>query len=90
MQELDILNGKLELLLKKYAALQAENKSLQQTVAKNQKTVEQQQKQLAALEEKMLNTHINVVLNDDEKDAMRKQLDNVIGEIDKILTTIND
>lgn len=90
MQELEILNGKLDMLLKKYSALLAENKSLQQTLAKHLKVAEQQNKKLISLEEKMLNTQINAVLNDDEKDAMRKQLDNVIGEIDKILTTIND
>jgi chromosome segregation ATPase len=91
MQELELLNGKLDTLLKKYAALQAENKNLKETIASRQKSVDTLNSKLASIEENMAHSHIGKTVGDDaERAALRKQLDGVIGEIDKILTTLND
>jgi hypothetical protein len=39
----------------------------------------------------MVSVHLGkAVVDEDEKDNMRGQLDNVIAEIDKILNTLND
>jgi vacuolar-type H+-ATPase subunit D/Vma8 len=91
MQALDTLNKKLDTLLRKFTALESENKRLKETVAKQIKTEEKLTKKLASLEQGMVSVHLgNAVTSDDEKEHMREQLDNVIAEIDKILNTLND
>lgn len=91
MQELQLLNTKLDLLLKKYAALQSENKRLKQTITQQTKSIEDLNSKLSELEQNMVAVQMGrSLLNDEEKIKMRKQLDNVIGEIDKILNTLND
>ena len=91
MRELELLSNKLDALLKKYAALEAENNSLKDTIAHQQQKVITLNSQLAKLEENAGSAHIGKTVADDaERKALRKQLDGVIGEIDKILTTLND
>jgi predicted RNase H-like nuclease (RuvC/YqgF family) len=91
MQELQLLNEKLDLLLKKYTALQAENKRLKDTVSQQLKSIEMLNGKLSSLEDNMQATQIGkAVINTDEKAGVRKQIDNVISEIDKILNTLND
>lgn len=91
MQALETLNKKLDTLLKKYSALESENKRLKDTIAKQIKEEEKLNKKLASLEHGMVSVHLGkAVVNDDEQENMRKQLDNVIAEIDKILNTLND
>jgi hypothetical protein len=91
MQELELLNNKLDLLLKRYTGLLAENKSLKGTIAKQQRSLEMLNAKLDGLEQNMMVSQIsNTVADPKEKDALRKQLDTVIGQIDKILVTLND
>ena len=91
MQELQLLNDKLDVLLKKYITLQAENKRLKDTIDKQTESIQGLTGKLSDLEQNMVAVQIgNSVLSDEERIKMRKQLDNVIGEIDKILTTLND
>lgn len=91
MQELQVLNDKLDLLLKKYAALQAENKRLKATMAYQLQSIESLNDKLTSLEHDMLTIQVGrAVVNSNEKEDMRKQLDNIIGEIDKILNALND
>ena len=91
MQELELLNTKLDLLVQKYTALQAENKRLKGNLAQQTKTMEALNGKLASLEQNMAATHIGKdILKDEEKETVKKQLDTVIGEIDKILATLND
>ena len=86
-----MLNKKLDLLLKRYTALEAENKRLRATIATQDKTVESLSKQVASMEQNMVSVHLGRAVSDDDgKDNMRKQLDSVIAEIDKILYTLND
>ncbi len=91
MQELTLLNDKLDRLLKKYTELQAENKRLKETVNTQLKSIETLNGKLALLEENMMAASIGTaMLNDDEKQVVKKQLDSVLAEIDKILATLND
>ena len=91
MEALDTLNKKLDTLLRKFAALESENKRLKETIAKQIKAEEKLNKKLVSLEQGMVSVHLGkAVIDDEEKENMGKQLDNVIAEIDKILTTLND
>lgn len=91
MEALDRLSKKLDTLLKKYAALEAENKRLKDTVADQIKANEKLQKKLSSLEKDMVSVNLGkTVENDEERENMRQQLDTVIAEIDKILNTLND
>jgi predicted RNase H-like nuclease (RuvC/YqgF family) len=91
MEALDQLSRKLDALLKKYSALEAENKRLQAAIGKQDKTMEALSKKLSSLENGMVSVHLGKTVTDDsEKENMRKQLDQVITEIDKILHTLND
>lgn len=91
MQALDELNSKVNTLLKKYSALEAENKRLKDTVARHKEAEQVLTKKLASLEKDMVSVHLGKTVADDtEKENMRMQLDNVITEIDRILNTLND
>ncbi len=91
MLALDQLNSKLNTLLKKYTALEAENKRLKDTIARHAETEQALTRKLESLEQGMVSVHLGkAVDNDDEKENMRQQLDNVITEIDRILNTLND
>lgn len=91
MQELTLLNERLDVLLKKYTELQAENKRLKETVSTQLQSIETLNGKLALLEENMMATSLGASsLNDKDKQVVKKQLDSVIGEIDKILNTLND
>ncbi len=91
MEAIDQLNKKLDMLLRKYSALESENKRLKETVAEQIKTTDKQKKKLASLEKEMVSVDMDTAGVDDAgKQNMREQLDSVIGEIDKILHTLND
>lgn len=91
MQALDELNTKINLLLKKHAALETENKRLKDAVAHYEKSEAKLNKQLAKLEKDMVSVNLKATISDDEdRQNMRRQLDLAITEIDRILTTLND
>ncbi len=91
MQELSLLNDKLDALLKKYALLQAENNRLSTTVADQKKEIETLSGKLTLLEENLMAAQMSTsLLNETDKEVVKKQLDTVLGEIDKLLATLND
>lgn len=91
MQELQKLSEKLDLLLKKYGELQAENTQLKRTVSAQLKEMEQLNGKFAALENNMASVQLGKsVLTVNDKIAVTRQIDTVIGDIDKILATLND
>lgn len=91
MQELQLLNEKLDLLLKKYGSVQAENMRLKQVIARQLQSIENLNTQLSSLEEKVQVLQIGqAITSPEEKAAVRQQLDAVIGSIDKILNSLND
>jgi uncharacterized coiled-coil DUF342 family protein len=91
MQELQKLSEKLDTLLKKYGDLQAENDRLKRTVAGQLKQMEDLNNKFATLEDNMASVQIGKsVLSVNDKAAVTRQIDTVIGDIDKILATLND
>ncbi len=91
MQELSLLNDKLDALLKKYALMQAENNRLRTTVADQKKEIEALSGKLTLLEENLMAAQMSTsLLNETDKEVVKKQLDTVLGEIDKLLATLND
>ncbi len=91
MQELTLLHTKLDKLLKKYAALQAEKDGLLATLRRQNEDMQQLNKKVAALEEELnLAKTGDVITGKDDKAAVRKQLNSLIGDIDKLLASLND
>lgn len=91
MQELQLLQDKLGILLKKYNILKAENAKLKGVIAEQLNSIEKLDKKLTGIEEEMVALQMGkTVLQGNEKEDMRRQLDNVIGEIDKILNALNE
>jgi hypothetical protein len=91
MQALDELNRKLNTLIKKHTALEAENKRLKDTIARQAVAEDKLKKQLASLEQNMVSVNLGGTVSDvEEKDNMRRQLDGLIAEIDGLLNTLND
>lgn len=91
MHELTTLHTKLDKLLKKYTALQAEKEALQQTLHAQNEKVDLLNKKLAVLEEEVnLAKTGDAISGKDDKSAVRKQLNALIGDIDKLLASLND
>lgn len=91
MQEMTLLHTKLEQLLKKYTALQAENTDLLNTVRTQTEHLEKLNKKVAELEEELTTAKTAEALTGkDDKTAVRKQLNSLIGDIDKLLASLND
>ncbi len=91
MQALDNLSKKINLLLKKQAALEAENNRLKTIIAAHQETEMKLNAQLASLDNNLVSVRIdNKAENTEEKENMVRQLDKLIQEIDIILNTLND
>lgn len=91
MQELQLLNSKLETLLKRYSSLQAENLRLKKTISKHNRTLETMNKKVADCEEQILVLQArNALTSTEDKATARKQIDNLINDIDKILASLND
>ncbi len=91
MESLDLLNEKLDMLLKKYATLETDNERLRATIDGQNKVIQRLHKKVNTMDNEMVSVHLGKAeISEDEKDNMRRQLDGVIGEIDKILVTLND
>jgi chromosome segregation ATPase len=91
MELLDELGNKVQALIKKYALLQAEHNSLQQTLTRQSAQITALTQQLDVTKAQLLAVEVAQALPDaGEKERVRKQLDAVIHEIDKVLTNLND
>lgn len=91
MQALDNLSKKINLLIKKQAALEAENNRLKSIIADHEETEKRLNAQLASLDNNLVSVRIdNKTENSEEKENMVRQLDKLIQEIDIILNTLND
>lgn len=91
MEELTLLHTKLDKLLKKYANLKEENKNLQEKVYAQNNKLRTLNKKLSDLEGQLTTTNTAEVLTSkDGKTAVRKQLDVLIGDIDKLLASLHD
>jgi len=91
MEAIDHLNKKIDLLLKKHAAVVTENDRLRSIIDGQNKVIQSLNKKTATLENSMVSVKLHHTdVGDEEKEQMKAQLDAVIGEIDKILSTLND
>ncbi len=91
METFALLGDKIDLLLKKNADLEKENARLRATMEGQNKAIQRLNKKVTTLDNGMVSVHLaHADVSDEEKDNMRRQLDGVIAEIDKILTTLND
>ncbi len=91
MLALDNLSKKINLLIKKQATLEAENKRLKTIIASHEETEKKLTAQLASLDNNLVSVRIdNKTENAEEKENMVRQLDKLIQEIDIILNTLND
>lgn len=91
MEALDLLNTRLDALIKKYAAVQADNARLRATIEGQNKVIQKLNKKVTSLDNGMVSVQLgNTNITPEDKEHMARQLDNVIGEIDKILHTLND
>lgn len=86
-----LLNDKLDALLKKYSALQAENNRLRATIDGQNKAIQKLNKKVASLDNGMVSVQLGSThLTEEDKEHMRRQLEVVIADIDKLLLTLND
>lgn len=91
MEELTLLHTKLDKLLKKYTALQTENNVLQETVRVQNKELKTMNKKVTDLENQLTTGNTaEVMISKDGKEAVHKQLDLLIGDIDKLLASLNE
>ena len=91
MEAFEQFSGKLEQLLKKHATIEADNKRLRATIDGQNKAIQRLNQKVRTMEANMVSVHIGKEgLDDEEKADMRRQLDTVIDEIDKILLKLND
>lgn len=91
MEALDLLKSKLETLLKKYSAVEADNARLRATIEGQNKAIQKLNKQISIMDSGMVSVQLGATsINDDDKENMRRQLDTVIADIDNILNALND
>ena len=91
MEQLDLLNKKLDNLIKKFVGLKAENIRLRATIEGQNKVIQKLNKKVNTLDNSMVSVHLDKIgISGEEKEDMKRQLDGVISEIDKILNTLND
>ena len=91
MEGMDLLRDRVAALLKRYSAVLRERDDLKKALNLMQSENEDIREKLSQAEERLLAIQIGKAIPDEATRAQsRKKLDAVIGEIDKILTTIND
>lgn len=91
MQELIILRERITALIKSYKVLQKSHAALEKACAGKDATIAALSEQLTHADLQLLASQAGSIIDDGtEKIRVRKQLDHVIGEIDNILTTLND
>ncbi len=91
MLALDNLSKKINLLIKKQAALEAENNRLKAIIAAHEENEKKLNAKLASLDNNLVSVRMdNKTENTEERENMVRQLDKLIQEIDIILNTLND
>lgn len=91
MQEFEYLHQKVQQLLKKYQELKKENRQLKTTLAKQTQELAALNTQFDGLEQQVAAQQLgNHVLTEDDKQQIKKQITQVIGEIDKLLLSLHE
>ncbi len=91
MQEFEYLHQKVQQLLKKYQELKKENRQLKTTLAKQTQELAALNTQFDGLEQQVAAQQLgNHVLTEDDKQQIKKQITQVISEIDKLLLSLHE
>jgi uncharacterized coiled-coil DUF342 family protein len=91
MEALESLKEKLGQLLKKHNATRAENKKLSARVAELTAENRELNRKITSMEKGLVSVRLNEPgMEDEGRDNMRRQLDTVIADIDKLLESLND
>lgn len=91
MEGIDLLRERITALLKRYGAAVRECKALEKELAAREQESAALRVRLEEAEQQLLAVRIGKAIPDKASRAQsRKKLDAVIGEIDKILITLND
>lgn len=91
MERLNVLRDKVEALLRSYSGLKAELEVKDKVLQEKEEELAMLRDQLKKAEERLLALEIGKAVPDAESRTVgRKQLDAVIGEIDKILMLLHD
>lgn len=91
MDSFDSFKKKVELLIKSHSTLKSENSRLRATIEGQNKVIQSLNRKVRSLEEQMVSVDLkDAGLDEAQRDDMKKQLDIVIGEIDNILSRLND
>jgi hypothetical protein len=87
MKELELLQQKLEQLLKSYATLQARAKRMEQDNARQATVIDEKQAKIELLQKELQlkSIAISATFSTTEKDQLKQHLDQVISEIEKNL-----
>lgn len=86
MQELELLQQKLDALLKRFAALQAENERLEKGRQQLSGVIAEQQDKLKVLETALKSQSVALSTSDmkeEQRAHFKQHLEQLIGEIDK-------
>ncbi|MDD2793203.1 MAG: hypothetical protein PHD73_08485 [Sediminibacterium sp.] len=87
---MDLLQEKLQLLIREYRQLQKENSRLQKDIAVLQSEQQKKADQLAHLEEKVAAVQLTGGSRDEaEKARLQKKIDTYLREIDKCLALLH-
>jgi hypothetical protein len=91
MEGLDALKERVDALLKSYTSLLRERNALKKELAAKDVENKALAERLRAAEDELLALQIGKAIPDNaSRNRNRKKLDAVIGQIDKILTALND
>ena len=86
MQELELLQQKLDALIRRFAALQAENERLEKNKQQLSGIITDQQQKLEQLETLLRSQSVAIgaaEMNGEQKEQLRRHLEQLISEIDK-------
>jgi hypothetical protein len=84
------LQATLQNLLKKHAALKAENSQLKNTIEQLNGLLQEKDQLVLTSEEKLTTSGLAAIYNDEEKALLQNKIDSYIKEIDKCLTLLNN
>ena len=91
MNVIEELETRLDVLLRKFVALESDNARLRDIVARQQADLSRMTDKLNGLEQSMVSVDLSrTSASEEEIENMRRQLDTVISEIDRILRVMND
>lgn len=91
MHPLETLGGKVNLLIKRQSSLEADNNRLRAIIEGQNKVIQNLHRKVAELDNGMVSVNLDKAgMGEEQKEDMKRQLDTLIGEIDKIVANLND